>query len=72
MRVDVQVAYVNPPTLAKAMLLDAARNTPGVLEEPAPYVAVTQIDDPLMGYLSDRTRTRLGRRRDGGVTACRR
>ena len=49
-RVDVQVAYVNPPTLAKAMLLDAARNTPGVLEEPAPYVAVLQIDDPLMGY----------------------
>jgi small-conductance mechanosensitive channel/CRP-like cAMP-binding protein len=49
-RVDVQVAYVNPPPLAKAMLLDAARNTPGVLEEPAPYVAVTQIDDPLMGY----------------------
>jgi small-conductance mechanosensitive channel len=49
-RVDVQVAYVNPPTLAKAMLLDAARNTPGVIEEPAPYVAVTQIDDPLMGY----------------------
>ena len=49
-RVDVQVAYVNPPTLAKAMLLDAARNTPGVLAEPEPYVAVTQIDDPLMGY----------------------
>lgn len=49
-QVDVQVAYVNPPTLAKAMLLDAARNTPGVLAEPEPYVAVTQIDDPLMGY----------------------
>ncbi len=49
-QVDLQVAYVNPPTLAKAMLLDAARNTPGVLAEPEPYVAVTQIDDPLMGY----------------------
>ncbi|MDG1267047.1 MAG: mechanosensitive ion channel [Ilumatobacter sp.] len=49
-RVDLQLAFVNPPTLAKAMLLDAARNTPGVLEEPAPYVAVLQIDDPLMGY----------------------
>jgi len=48
--VDVQVAYANPPTLAKAMLLDAARNTPGVLAEPEPYIAVTQIDDPLMGY----------------------
>lgn len=49
-QVDIQVAYLNPPTLAKAMLLDAARNTPGVLEDPPPYVAVTQIDDPLMGY----------------------
>jgi CRP-like cAMP-binding protein len=51
-RVTVQltVAYANPPTLAKEMLLDAARNTPGVLEDPPPFVAVWQIDDPLMGY----------------------
>ncbi|MGI9596506.1 MAG: mechanosensitive ion channel domain-containing protein, partial [Acidimicrobiales bacterium] len=48
--VPVQVAYVNPPTLAKAMLLDAAAGTPGVLSDPAPLVRVTQIDDPLMGY----------------------
>jgi len=48
--VSVQVAYLNPPTLAKAMLLDAATGTPGVLLEPPPFVAVTQIDDPLMGY----------------------
>ncbi|NQY55676.1 MAG: mechanosensitive ion channel, partial [Ilumatobacteraceae bacterium] len=48
--VSVQVAFVNPPTLAKAMLLDAARSVPGVLEDPAPGVLVTQIDDPLMGY----------------------
>ncbi|MEO1057358.1 MAG: mechanosensitive ion channel domain-containing protein [Actinomycetota bacterium] len=48
--VPVQVAYVNPPTLAKAMLIDAARSVPGVLEDPAPGVLVTQIDDPLMGY----------------------
>jgi hypothetical protein len=48
--VPVQVAYVNPPTLAKAMLLDAALGTPGVLAEPPPQVVVTQIDDPLMGY----------------------
>ncbi len=48
--VSLQVAYVNPPTLAKEMLLDAARSTPGVLEEPAPDVRVVQIDDPLMGY----------------------
>ena len=48
--VSVQVAYVNPPTLAKAMLLDAAHGTPGVLSDPPPNVAVVQIDDPLMGY----------------------
>ena len=49
-RVALQVAYVNPPTLAIEMLLDAARSTPGVLAEPPPTVYVTQIDDPLMGY----------------------
>lgn len=48
--VSVQVAFVNPPTLAKAMLLDAALGVDGVLDDPAPQVVVTQIDDPLMGY----------------------
>lgn len=48
--VEFQVAYVNPPTLAIAMILDAARSTPGVLEDPPPTVKVVQIDDPLMGY----------------------
>ena len=48
--VSLQVAYANPPTVAKEMLLDAARSVPGVLTEPAPLVAVTTIDDPLMGY----------------------
>lgn len=51
--VPVQVAYVNAPTLAKEMLLDAARGTPGVLEQPPPNVRVVQIDDPLMGYQVD-------------------
>lgn len=51
--VPIQVAYVNPPTLARDMLLDAARSTPGVLDEPAPSVRVVQIDDPLMGYEVD-------------------
>jgi small-conductance mechanosensitive channel len=51
--VPVQVAYVNPPTLAKEMLLDAARSTPGVLAEPPPGIRVVQIDDPLMGYEVD-------------------
>jgi small-conductance mechanosensitive channel len=46
----LQVAYVNPPTRAKEMLLAAARSTPGVLDDPAPTVLVTQVDDPLMGY----------------------
>ncbi|MDJ0953976.1 MAG: mechanosensitive ion channel [Acidimicrobiia bacterium] len=48
--VPIQVAYVNPPTLAREMLLEAARSTPGVLEDPPPAVAVVQIDDPMMGY----------------------
>ncbi len=46
----VQVAFVNAPSLAKDMLLDAARSTPGVLAEPPPQAMVVQVDDPLMGY----------------------
>lgn len=48
--VSLQVAYANPPTLAKEMLLDAARSVPGVLADPPPVVHVDTIDDPLMGY----------------------
>ncbi len=48
--IPVQVAFVNPPTVAKNMLLDAARSTPGVLSDPAPRIVVVQVDDPLMGY----------------------
>lgn len=51
--VPVQVAYSNPPTVAKEMLLAAARATPGVLEDPPPSIRVVQIDDPLMGYEAD-------------------
>ena len=51
--VDLQVAYVNPPTLAKAMLMDAALGTPKVRSEPPPRIKVVQIDDPLMGYQVD-------------------
>lgn len=47
----VQVAFVNAPTRAKEMLLAAARATPGVLSDPPPAVLVTQVDDPLMGYV---------------------
>lgn len=49
----VQVAFSNPPTVAKEMLLDAARSTPGVLLDPPPRVRVVQVDDPLMGYEVD-------------------
>jgi CRP-like cAMP-binding protein len=51
--VPVQVAYVNPPTLAKEMLLDAASATEGVLDDPPPRARVVQVDDPLMGYEVD-------------------
>lgn len=51
--VPVQVAFVNAPTAARGMLLDAARSTPGVLAEPPPAVRVVQVDDPLMGYEVD-------------------
>lgn len=51
--VPLQVAFSNPPTLAKEMLLDAARGTAGVLEDPPPNVRVVAIDDPLMGYEVD-------------------
>jgi small-conductance mechanosensitive channel len=47
----VQVAFLNAPTRAKEMLLAAARATPGVLTDPPPAVLVTQVDDPLMGYV---------------------
>jgi small-conductance mechanosensitive channel len=48
--VSLTVAYSNPPTLAKEMLLAAARATEGVLEDPPPDARVTTIDDPLMGW----------------------
>ena len=46
----VQVAYSNPPSRAKDMLLAAALATEGVLEDPPPDIKVVQTDDPLMGY----------------------
>ncbi len=49
-KVPVQIERTAPPTAAKEMLLDAARSTPGVLEDPAPYVWVTQIADPVVDY----------------------
>jgi len=51
--VPVQVAFANPPSRAREMLLDAARSTRGVLDDPPSTVRVVQIDDPLMGYEVD-------------------
>jgi small-conductance mechanosensitive channel/CRP-like cAMP-binding protein len=48
--VPVQIERSAPPTAATAMLLDAARSTPGVLEDPPPVARVTQIADPVVDY----------------------
>jgi small-conductance mechanosensitive channel len=46
----IVVAYANPPNKVTRMLIDTMLATPGILADPAPMVAVTAIDDPLMGY----------------------
>lgn len=50
--VPVQIERSAAPTLAKAMLLDAAQSTAGVLTEPAPAVFVTNIADPVVDYVA--------------------
>lgn len=50
--VPVQIERTAPPTAAKAMLTQAAHSTPGVLAEPAPDIAVTNIADPVVDYLA--------------------
>lgn len=47
---DIDVAFSNPPNKVKHMFMQTMLETPGVLHEPAPNVATTRIDDPLMGY----------------------
>ncbi len=47
---SIDVAFVNPPNKVKAMLMETMLETPGILADPEPEVAVTRIDDPLMGY----------------------
>jgi small-conductance mechanosensitive channel len=49
-KVDVQIERSASPTAAIAMLLDAARSTPGVVEDPPPFARVTQIADPVVDY----------------------
>lgn len=49
-KVPVQIDRSAPPTKAIEMLLDAARKTPGVVEDPAPFARVTLIADPVVDY----------------------
>jgi small-conductance mechanosensitive channel/CRP-like cAMP-binding protein len=49
-KVPVQIERTAPPTAAIEMLVDAARSTPGVLEDPPPFARVTQIADPVVDY----------------------
>ena len=48
--VPVQIERSAPPTRAKAMLVEAARSTPGVVADPPPVVFVTNIADPVVDY----------------------
>ena len=48
--VPVQIERTAPPTRAKAMLIDAAQSTPGVLADPPPVVFITNIADPVVDY----------------------
>jgi small-conductance mechanosensitive channel/CRP-like cAMP-binding protein len=49
-KVSVQIDRSAPPTTAIAMLVDAARSTPGIVEDPPPFAQVTQIADPVVDY----------------------
>ncbi len=49
-KVSVQIERSAPPTAAIAMLVDAARSTPGVVQDPPPFARVTQIADPVVDY----------------------
>lgn len=48
----VQVERTATPTAAKAMFVDAALSTPGVLADPAPFAFVTNIADPVVDYMA--------------------
>ncbi len=48
--VPVQIERTAPPTAAKAMLIEAARSTAGVVSDPPPVVFVTNIADPVVDY----------------------
>lgn len=46
----IDLALSNPPNKVKQVLLETIRNTPGVLTDPAPCVAVISITDPSVKY----------------------
>ena len=46
----VTIGYATPWRQVHAMLLEAARRTPGVLEQPAPYVVQTALSDFYVEY----------------------
>ncbi len=48
--VPVQIERTAAPTAAKAMLIEAARSTAGVVADPPPVVFVTNIADPVVDY----------------------
>ncbi len=48
--VPVQIERSAAPTAAKAMLIEAARSTAGVVSDPPPVVFVTNIADPVVDY----------------------
>ena len=48
--VPVQIERTAAPTAAKAMLIEAARSTAGVVSDPPPVVFVTNIADPVVDY----------------------
>ncbi len=48
--VPVQIERTAAPTAAKAMLIEAARSTAGVVSDPPPLVFITNIADPIVDY----------------------
>lgn len=44
------LSYNHPPNKIKYLFQEVFNNTPGILSEPSPSVAVTNIDDPSMEY----------------------
>ncbi len=47
---SLEFAYTNPPNKVKKMLVETMLSTPGILHDPEPTAAVSNINDPKMGY----------------------